>query len=56
MRMIITMISIVIIVPILFIKLARDYPQSSFFRNFIWIVILMLIFIFLSAIGGKKSD
>ncbi|NLJ37414.1 MAG: hypothetical protein GX432_01450 [Candidatus Atribacteria bacterium] len=56
MRMIITMISIVIIVPILFLKLARDYPQSIFFRYFIWIVFILLILIFLSAIGGKKSD
>ncbi|QPM68782.1 hypothetical protein [Atribacter laminatus] len=56
MRLIITMISIVIIVPILFLKLAQDHPQSIFFRNFIWIIIIALVLIFLSAIGGKKSD
>jgi len=54
MRMIIAMISIVILVPLLFLKLARDYPHSALFLNFIWIIIIVLILIFLSAIRGGK--
>jgi len=55
-RMITAMIAIVIIVPLLFVKLARDYPQSFLFRYFIWIVIIVLAIVFILAIGGKKSD
>jgi hypothetical protein len=54
--MITAMIAIVIIVPLLFVKLARDYPQSFLFRYFIWIVIIVLAIVFILAIGGKKSD
>ncbi len=55
MKLITTMVALVIIAPLLYVRLSKTHPDSFFVRNFIWIFLVLLLLVFLANLRAKGS-
>ena len=55
MRLITTMAILVVITPFLYLALLKRNPHSFWTRNFIWIIVVLLLSVLLSGLLQKKS-
>ena len=54
-KLITTMVALVIIAPLLYVRLSKTHPDSFFVRNFIWIFLVLLLLVFLANLRAKGS-